>query len=278
MNRHRLTDDQWECIQDLFSKPSGIGRPRNDPRHMLDCILWVLRTGSPWRDLPPDYGHWSTAWDYFDKWNADGTLAAILQRLIAAHVDVGEINLELWLIDGTIVRAARCAAGGGKNEHPEEPDDHGLGRSRGGFSTKIHLVCDDRGHPLSIHVTGGQVHEASVFEEVMDQLEITDHDERAIGFPKKLAGDKGYRADRIDEFLIERGIQPVIPSRETEDRSKRPVCFETKSYRARNIIERLIGWLKECRRMLTRFEKTAINYCGMIRLAIIQRYLRQTAP
>ena len=110
MLRHRLTDEQWERIKDLFDPPAVTGRPPRDRREVLDGILWILRTGSPWRDLPPELGPWKTVWRLFDQWNADGTLDAILQELQGEV----EINQELWCIDGTVVRAARCAAGGGK--------------------------------------------------------------------------------------------------------------------------------------------------------------------
>ena len=89
-----------------------------------------------------------------------------------------------------------------------------------------------------------------------------------------LAGDKGYRADWIDDYLLELDIMPVIPSKSNQDRDTRPVTFDQRAYRDRNIIERLIGWLKECRRIFSRFEKTAKNFAGMIRMAFIQRYLR----
>ena len=114
MVRHRLTDDQWELIQDVFPAPAPTGRPPSDRRMVLDGILWILRTGSPWRDLPEDFGSWKTVWRLFDQWNADGTLDEILSRLRARHIDAGEIDDELWCVDGTIVRAARCAGGGGK--------------------------------------------------------------------------------------------------------------------------------------------------------------------
>jgi transposase len=81
---------------------------------VVDGILWILRTGSPWRDLPEEFGPWATVWDLFDKWTSDGTLDEILRRLRAAHIEADLIDSELWCIDGTIVRAARCAAGGGK--------------------------------------------------------------------------------------------------------------------------------------------------------------------
>ena len=110
MLRHRLTDEQWNLIADVFPEPERTGRPPRDRRQVMDGILWILRTGSPWRDLPDAFGPWATVWDLFDTWNHDGTLQAVLDRL-RGQVEIDE---ELWCIDGTIVRAAKCAAGGGK--------------------------------------------------------------------------------------------------------------------------------------------------------------------
>src|ERR1700710_2474958 len=160
MLRHRLTDPQWELVEDLFPPPARTGRPRRDRRQILDGILWILRTGAPWRDLPTELGPWAPTWDLLDTWNDDGTPDAILSRLRAAGIDVGLVDRELWCIDGTVVRAAPCAGGGGKQAHPHEPGGYALGRSRGGFSTKIHLLydsvvemCDGHGHPLAFHLT-----------------------------------------------------------------------------------------------------------------------------
>ena len=97
-----------------------------------------------------------------------------------------------------------------------------------------------------------------------------------IAWPVALAGDKGYRAEWIDAYLLELGMTPVIPSKDNEDRAARAVSFDTRAYRDRNIVERLIGWLKECRRLFSRFEKTAKNFAGMIKMAFIQRYLKTT--
>ena len=114
MTRHRLTDEQWENISDIFPPAAATGRPPKDRRNIVDGIFWIMRTGSPWRDLPEEYGPWSTVWDLFDKWNSDGTLDEVLCRLRTICVDAGEIDQDLWCIDGTSVRAARCAGGGGK--------------------------------------------------------------------------------------------------------------------------------------------------------------------
>lgn len=107
---------------------------------------------------------------------------------------------------------------------------------------------------------------------------MVDANGRPTAWPVALGGDKGYRAAWIDAYLLNVGIQPVIPSKENEDRGARPVEFDQALYRRRNIVERLIGWLKENRRVLTRFEKTARNFAGMIKMAFIHRYLRLICP
>ena len=115
MARHRLSDEQWALIEDIFLEPAATGRPPRDPRELFDGILWILRTGSPWRDIPEEFGPWKTVYNHFDRWNSDGTLDAIRQRLQSSFISEGKIDSELWCIDGTVMRAARCAGGGGKN-------------------------------------------------------------------------------------------------------------------------------------------------------------------
>ena len=168
----------------------------------------------------------------------------------------------------------RC--GRWKKGDAQEPADHALGRSRGGFSTKIHLLCDAGGHPLHFALTPGQAHESTVLDTLLVEADdcLTDVEGQPIAWPVALGGDKGYRADWIDEYLLELGIQPVIPSKENEDRDARPVEFDRDAYRRRNIVERLIGWLKESRRIFSRYEKTAKNFGGFIKMAFIHRYLR----
>jgi transposase len=163
-----------------------------------------------------------------------------------------------------------------KKGDPEEPADHALGRSRGGFSTKIHLLCDAEGHPLHFHLTAGQAHESTALETLLEgaDAKLCDYEGKPIAWPLAMAGDKGYRANWIDEYLLKLGIQPVIPSKENEDRDARAIEFDRDAYRQRNIVERLIGWIKESRRIFSRFEKTAKNFGGMLKMAFIRRYLR----
>jgi transposase len=114
MARSLLTDKQWNLVAGVFPEEAATGRPRRNRRTILDGIFWILRTGAPWRDLPKEFGPWQTVWRLFDRWNTDGTLNEILRRLRNSFSKSGDLDGELWCVDGTIIRAARCAAGGGK--------------------------------------------------------------------------------------------------------------------------------------------------------------------
>lgn len=99
--------------------------------------------------------------------------------------------------------------------------------------------------------TNPRLHRARPLLEGAD-AQLLDGEGQPVAWPVQLGGDKGYRANWIDEYLFELGIQPVIPSKENEDRGERPVEFDREAYRQRNIVERLIGWLKESRRIFAR--------------------------
>lgn len=109
---------------------------------------------------------------------------------------------------------------------------------------------------------------------MMTANDLYGSDGEPVAWPVAVGGDKGYRAAWIDSYLLELEITPVIPSKENEDHAARGVDFDRELYRKRNIVERLIGWLKEFRRVFSRYEKSAKNFAGMIRLAFIQRYMR----
>ena len=123
-------------------------------------------------------------------------------------------------------------------------------------------------------LTGGQVYEATQAQAVMEQIAIPQPLGRPRQRPEKLAGDKAYRARHIRVWLWKHAIKPVIPRKDNERKIGRPPRFDKPSYRRRSVIENCVGWLKECRRILTRFEKLAVSYLGMLKLAMIERYLR----
>jgi transposase len=123
-------------------------------------------------------------------------------------------------------------------------------------------------------VTAGQVHESTRFTSVVATF-IASRKHRRRKKPKKLAGDKGYSTKRIRHWLLARGIEPVIPHKDNEHARHDPaVVFDKETYRQRAVVEQCVGWLKEYRRIGTRFEKLAVNFHGMLQLAMIKRYLK----
>jgi transposase len=109
----------------------------------------------------------------------------------------------------------------------------------------------------------------------MDGIAIPQRLGRPRKRPKRLAGDKGYSAKRIRDWLRAHGIQAVIPHKENESlRHDFRARFDKETYRRRAVVEQCVGWMKECRRIGTRFEKLAVNFHGMLQLAMIHRYLK----
>jgi transposase len=150
-----------------------------------------------------------------------------------------------------------------------------LGRSRGGFGTKIHIICDGRGLPMAVAVTAGQRHESTQFEAVMGGVRVRRPVGRPRRRPRRLAGDKGYSYPWIRRWLRRRGIGAVIPTRKDQPPAR---DFARPTYRRRNVVERLVNWLKERRRLATRFEKLAENFLAMVKLGMLERLLKALLP
>jgi len=156
----------------------------------------------------------------------------------------------------------------------EEPPDHASGRSRGGFGAKIHLVCDSHGIIVAIHVTAGQRHDSMAFEPTMARRLF--HRRRGRRrWPLRLAGDKGYSYRRIRRWRRRRRVEGVIPTRKDQPRDEK---FDKTMYKRRNIIERVVGWYKEYRRLGARYEKLAVNYIAMWLTAIMEKALFRLLP
>ena len=146
-----------------------------------------------------------------------------------------------------------------------------LGRSQGGFSTKVHLRADGQGKPITAALTGGERHEQIALEALLDQGAIRRPGRgRPRLRPRAVAGDKGYSSPKARARLRRRGIRPVIPSKSNQRRQPR---FDRVAYRARNRVERLINRLKQFRRIATRYEKRAANYLAMLHIGMIVLWL-----
>jgi transposase len=129
MRRDELTDAQWKLIEPVLPKQNRGGR-WNDHRTTLNGMLWVLRCGTPWRDMPERYGSWKTVYSRFRRWTDDGTLDKILTKLRARIDRDGLIDWDTWCVDGSNVRASKAAAGAartskktGRKSPPTTPSD-----------------------------------------------------------------------------------------------------------------------------------------------------------
>ena len=152
----------------------------------------------------------------------------------------------------------------------------GLGVSRGGLSTKIHILTDGNGLPLSFAVTPGQTHEATQVELLLDGVSVGGKPGRRRTRLGVISGDKGYHGREIRQRIVDRNMTPLIPQR--RDRNGQypdPECdFDETLYRRRNVVERCNGHLKEKRRIATRYEKLGVNFIAMIQLAFILTFAK----
>lgn len=122
MKRHELTDEQWELVAPLIPRSKAkTGRPAKDPRLMLNGIFWILGTGAPWRDLPERFGSCKTVHRYFSQWRRTGVFARMVEALQVKLDANGQVDWELWCVDGASVRASRAAAGAGKKVSSTTP-------------------------------------------------------------------------------------------------------------------------------------------------------------
>jgi transposase len=168
-------------------------------------------------------------------------------------------------------RGRGAPADAGQHHHPRAPArggsrrgqrDQALGRSRGGFSPKLHLRCDARGLPLALVLTPGEAHETRAFGDLVEDL--------AAG-TRCLLGDMGYDADWVRQELLVRGILPVIPPNPV--RQEAP-SLDRELHRLRNRVERLVGRLKQFRAVATRYDKTAESFLAFVQLAAARLWLR----
>lgn len=142
------------------------------------------------------------------------------------------------------------------------------------MTTKIHLLCDGAGRPLACTLTEGQRHEATQTEALLDGVRVAG----LAGAPRRrfeaIAGDKGYDARRVREAIERRGGRPVIPRRGRAIAAQ-DGGFDRAAYRRRNVVERLVGRLKESRAVATRYEKLAACYHAFVHLACILLWLKE---
>jgi transposase len=234
--RYELSDEEWIVIKPMLpNKPRGV--PRVNDRRVLDGIFWVLRSGAPWRDVPSNFGPYTTCYNRFVRWRRAGVWAKIMHTLAAAH------DAAVQMIDTSIVRR------------------QSMGRSRGGLTSKIHALVDTNGLPVRLALTAGEAHDNRLAGKLLSRLKSG----------AMLLADRGYDADWIRTLATKKGAWANIPPRSNRND---PICFSPYLYRARNQVERFFNKIKHCRRVATRYDRLAANYIAFVQLASIRLWLR----
>ncbi len=228
------------------------GRRPSLHRQHLEGMLWILRTGAPWRDLPEHFGKWSGVYASFSRWTKRGLWQRLLDHIAAANADQ-----EYLLIDSTSMRvhAHACGPVGGQLAN-------GIGRSRAGLSSKLHFACEALGYPLGFILTAANTHDYNQAKPLLN---------RYLRKGTAAIMDKGYDGDSNRNVVGQLGGIAVIAR--NASRVSLP-AFDQHLYRERHRIENTFARLKAYRRVATRYDKLHSCFCAMVCLACLMLWLR----
>ncbi|WP_419569594.1 IS5 family transposase [Rheinheimera sp.] len=248
MPRTMLTDEHWSTLNRLMLKT---GRVYDKPeyRNTFEGILYRMRVGCPWRDLPEYFGDWSAIYRRFHLWSKKGILMQLFTELKQ------QVDLEWKFIDGSIVKAHQHATGACSDEH------QAVGKSRDGNTTKIHMAVDSCGLPIDFIVTGGEVHDSKAALELLEKLPDAEH----------VIGDKGYDSEKVRELVRKKNGVPIIPRKRNSKVGNGDMdwCL----YKYRHLVENVFARLKHYRAVATRYDKLVRNYASTVALACCMLWL-----
>lgn len=237
-----LTDAQWTRIKFLFEESPKVGRPSLNPRMVLNGILWLLKSGARWRDLPTRYGKWNSIYHKFRLWCKLGLFTRLL-KIINGDTD----NTTLLAMDSTFCKVHQSACSGSKNQ--------AIGTSRGGNNTKIHVIINERMQVLKVVLSGGHIHDSKLALDLFLDVNLDG---------KTVLADKAYSCDKIRNYLEQHGAYACIPDKAN---FKTNHDFNSELYKQRNIVERFFQRIKNYRHIATRFDKLALCFKNFVLLA-----------
>ena len=238
--KYYIDSNAWEQILTFLRQIKAIHtRDERSLRRFVEAIWFIVRSGSQWRLLPECYGYWRAVHRRFKRWVDLGIWEQLMEY-------VTDKDLELSIIDATIVRAHACSAGYGKDTQEHQA----LGRSKGGFTTKIHALVDALGNPLKFILTPGQRHDITQGDALVKGLQNT-----------IVIADKGYDSNAFIQRIEEQESIVVIPPKKNRKTQRE---YDKHLYKERHLVECFFGKIKHFRRIFSRFDKTAKVFLGFL--------------
>src|SRR5688572_3084230 len=237
-----LREDQWDRIAPLLpGKVGDPGRSGTDNRLFMEAVLWIVRVGAPWRDLPASFGKWNSVFQRFRRWAKSAVFDQVFEALSE------DADFEYVIIDGTIVRVHQHGTGARGGTLTQA-----IGRSRGGLTTKIVALVDALGNLVRFILLPGQRHDSVGVAPLVTDLDFA-----------ALLADKAFDSDGFRAELADRGAVAVIPPK--ANRATR-IPYNAQMYKWRHLVENFFCKLKDFRRIATRYDKTDESFKAMIHL------------
>lgn len=247
MPRTILTDKYWTKLLRILTD-SGV-YSKKSLRNTVEGILYRLRTGIPWADIPPSFGKHNTLIRAFHRWSKKDIFTKIFKYLS------GQKDMEWVFIDGTHIKIHQDASA-------TLGAQHAVGHSRGGNTAKIHLAVDSCGNPTDFIITEGTVNDITAAPALLENL---------TSDTKVLTADKGYDSDVFRQEVADKGIRPNIPYKCNRERLN--VSMDWYLYKLRHQVENTFQRLKRFRAVATRYDRLKVHYEGMVALACCMLWL-----
>lgn len=242
MPRTMLNDQHWSKLTTIF-RHFNIYLKLN-LRNFIEAILFRIRTGCPWRDLPQEFGKPNSIFKKYNRWSKKNKLMNIF-KLFSQHAD------KEWIfIDGSHVRAHQHSAGI-KNQD--------ISKSIGGNSSKIHLAIDSNGNPIEFIISDGTSHDMKIAPDLVSKLDLSESE--------MLCADKGYDSKSLRKQIQDSKTKPNIPRKSNKKSSNDHMDWYM--YKIRHLVENSFCRLKQFRGIATRYDKLKRNYQSAVALACI---------
>jgi transposase len=249
-----ITEEQYARIKD--SLPVQRGNVSLSNLQFLNAVLYVAEHGCKWRGLPKRFGNWHTIYTRMNRWSKSGAMDRVFEKLQLEQIV--RIRIEAFSLDSTSVKVHPDGTGALKKNGPQS-----IGKSRGGWTTKIHMVAADARTAITFALSPGNAHDAPEGRELLRDLG---------SFPgMPVIMDRAYEGNETRQLVLALDMVPVVPPKSNR---VEPWRYDRALYKKRNEIERLFRRLKGYRRIFSRFEKLDCVFLAFLCFALIVEALR----